>query len=174
VGLGIARPQRKRLPELLLRLFEPPLRIQDIAEIVVAFHVSRIERYGPPIMRLGLTHAAKRVQGAAKIAMEIRYSAVAGDCLANEIYRELGVAALVRHDTEKMQTAGVVGVDGKDLAIQALGLVQSPGLMKFTAAFQRLLGVEHAAPPPPPNLPMVGRYEVLEDNGNKKAQMFEE
>jgi hypothetical protein len=36
-------------------------------------------------MRLGLGHAAKRVQGAAKIAMKIRDGAVAGDCLANEI-----------------------------------------------------------------------------------------
>jgi hypothetical protein len=125
-------------------------------------------------MRLGLTHAAKRVQGAAKIAMEIRDSAVAGDCLANEIYRELGVAALVRHDTEKMQTVGVVGVDGKDLAIQALGLVQSPGLMEFTAALQRLPGVEHAAPSPRLVSPLVRRYGVPKDNGNKKAQMFEE
>jgi hypothetical protein len=85
-------------------------------------------------MRLGLGHTAKRVQDAAKIAMKIRDSAVAGDCFANEIYRELGVAALVRHDTEKMQTVGMVRIDGEDLAIEALGLIQSSSLMKFTAA----------------------------------------
>ena len=83
----------------------------------------RLEPDGVPIMRLCLTHAAKRAQGGAKIAMEIRDHTVAGDCLADEINRELVVAALVRHDTEEMQAIGVVGVDGKDLAIETLGLI---------------------------------------------------
>jgi len=124
-------------------------------------------------MRLGITHAAKRMQGAAKIAMEIRDGAVALDCLANQIYRELVMAALVRHDTEKMQTLGMVGVDGKDLATHALGVVQSPSLMKFTPAFQRLLGVEHAAIPRIILL-MAGKYEVPGWEWQQEGEIFVE
>ncbi len=83
----------------------------------------RIEPDGVPIVRLSLAHAAKRVQGGAKIAMEIRDRAVAGDCLPDEINGVPVVAALVRHDTEQMQAISVIGVDGKDLTIEALGLV---------------------------------------------------
>ncbi len=120
-------------------------------------------------MRLRIIHPPKRMQGDTKIAMEICDRVMAGDCLTDEIYRALMLPALVRHNAEKMQTVGVIGVDRKDLPIYPLGLLQSPGLMEFPAAFQRLPSVEHATPSPPTFASGCG-YGVPENNGKKKAQ----
>ena len=71
------------------------MRVEGIAEIIIGFDMIRIEPDGVSIMRFRLVRAAKRAQDSAKVAVKIRNTLIAVDCLANEIDRELVVAALV-------------------------------------------------------------------------------
>ena len=74
--------------------------------------------------------------------MEIRNATIACDGLADQVNRGLVVPGLMRDDAEEMQAIGVVGIDGKDLPVTVLGLLEPASLMQAAPLLQGLVGVE--------------------------------
>ena len=130
------------MPELPLRFVELASLFERIAEIVVGFHMIRIELDGAPVMRFGLAHPTERMEGVAQIAVEIRNAIVAGDGFADQVDRGLVVPGLMSDDAEEMQAVGVIWIDRKDLPVTALGLMEPASLMQAAPLLQSLIGIE--------------------------------
>jgi len=130
VGFGIGRPQGDCIAKMFLRLRKLSLIHQDVAEIVVRFHVLAVKNDGLPIMRFGLTETAEHLKSGADVTVVIGNTIVACDCVADEIDCHFVLTALMCDDAKEMQPIRMIGINREDLLVNTLRLLKTAGLMQ--------------------------------------------
>ena len=81
------------------------------------------------IARGGVVQPGEVGERVAEIAQRLGVIRLDDKSLRYQLYGKIGPSCLKGSDAKKMQAVGVVGDDGKDLAIVPLGFSQSSGLM---------------------------------------------
>jgi len=78
----------------------------------------------------GVGSAADVRQHDAQIAVEFRAARIKGDGAADQFHGCIGLRLLKLDHAQQMQGIGMIGLAGEDLAIEGLGILESPGLME--------------------------------------------
>ena len=123
-------------------LVELPLVFQGVAKVAVGLGKSGIERDGPMIGSNGLIEMSRRMEGIAEIGMGFGNVGIKGQCPADQVDRRVMPAHLMGHHAEKVQCADMLGLLGKNVPINLLGLLKLPGLVVLNGNLKRLLDGE--------------------------------
>jgi hypothetical protein len=101
--------------------------MEDTAEVVVGFGQSRLEGECAGVRCRSFIQFALGLEDGAQVGMISRDFLVDSNGLADHLEGRLVTSSLVCDHPEQMQAVCLLGIDGENLAIDALGLGQSAG-----------------------------------------------
>jgi len=102
---------------------------ERVAEIIAGLRVVWIESELAVIHRYRFVNLTLSGQRIAKIEMVLQTRRIYADGPANPLHREVMAPDLMCDDAEQVQGVGMVGLRGKDLAVDRLGFRKLPGLV---------------------------------------------
>ena len=111
-----------------------------MAQIHVGFGIVRPEVESLAVTRDRIVRPGAADQGIAESIERVRVVRFDSESFADQLDREVEVSRLEGRDSERMQAVGMVGFDGKDLAVAMRGFDWSSGPMVLSGVGEHVMG----------------------------------
>ena len=110
-----------------------------MAQIHVGFGIVRPEVESLAVTRDRIVRPGAADQGIAESIERVRVVRFDSESLADQLDREVEVSRLEGRDSKRMQAVGMVGFDGRDLAVAMRGFDWSSGLMVLSGVGEHVM-----------------------------------